>query len=271
MSSLERSGMMFLGLVAVAGALVLGGCRAHTQERPVAVSGPALAFTVDGHVALHSLMALSDMHMQKLADAMRLLAATDAARAADWERIRTPLTAAARMNAPAVNWFALPDGSYWSVQEGRAGGNLSDRPYWPRLLAGQTVIGDLVVSRATGRNTAIVAVPVRGDDNEVVGVLGASVHLDSLSTRIKQEMQLEPNQLFYSLDAEPLVGLHIDPQTIFLHPLEEGDPDVERAMREILSHEQGSVSYTFRGKRREVLYSKSPVIGWWYVFGVLQQ
>jgi methyl-accepting chemotaxis protein len=271
MSRLERSSLSFLGLVAVSGALALGGCRAHTQERPVAVSPRAATFTVDGQVALHSLMALSDAHLQKLADDMRLLAATDAARSADWERIRTPLTAAARMNVPAVNWFALPDGSYWSVQESREAGNLSDRPYWPGLLAGQTVVGDLVISRATGRNTAIVAVPVRGDENAVVGVLGASVHLDSLSARIKQEMDLEPNHLFYSLDTEPLVGLHIDPETIFLHPLEEGDPDVDRAMQEILSHEEGFVSYTFRGKRRDVLYSKSPVTGWWYAFGVVQQ
>jgi hypothetical protein len=270
MSNSTRSGLRLLGVVAFAGALALGGCRTATQERPAAIPGPAPAFTVDGHVALHSLMALSDAHLQKLADAMHMLASTDAARSADWARIRAPLAEAARMNVPAVNWFALPDGSYWSVQEDRAAGNLSDRPYWPRLLAGQAVIGDLVVSRATGRNTAIVAVPVRGRDHVVVGVLGGSVHLDSLSALIRRDMQLQSNHLFYSLDAEPLVGLHVDPETIFLHPLQEGDPDVERAIREMLSNEEGMVSYSFGGNRRDVLYCRSPVTGWWYAFGVLQ-
>jgi hypothetical protein len=120
MSNLPRAGLRLLGVVALAGALALGGCRTHTQERAPAVSGPTPAVTVDGHVALHSLVALSDAHLQKLADAMRMLATTDAARSADWQRIGAPLAEVARMNVPAVNWFALPDGSYWSVQEGRA-------------------------------------------------------------------------------------------------------------------------------------------------------
>jgi hypothetical protein len=270
MTNLARSGLELLGLAAAAAALALGGCRAHAPNGPATADGDVSTFTVDGRVALHSLMSLSDAHLQKLADALHMLATTDGARSADWERIRGPLADAARMNIAAVNWFALPDGSYWSVQEGKASGTLSDRAYWSRLMANETVIGDLVASRSTGRNTAIVAVPVRGRDNNVVGVLGGSVHLDSLGARIRTEMQLEPNHLFYSFDAEPLVGLHVDPQTIFLHPLEEGDPDVTRAMREILSRDEGVVSYTFRGTRRTVLYRRSPVTGWWYAFGILQ-
>jgi hypothetical protein len=224
---------------------------------------------VDGRVVLHALMALSDAHLRKLADAMSVLATTDAARSAEWARIRGPLAELAGTTVPALNWFALADGSYWSLQDGQASGNLSDRPYWSRLMAGQTTIGDLVVSRETGRSVAIVAVPVHGSDNAVIGVVGASVHLDSLGGLIRDDMRLESHHLFYSLDAEPLVGLHVDPQTIFLRPLEEGDPDVERAIREILSRKEGMVSYSFRGTRRTVLFVRSPVTGWWYVFGVL--
>ncbi|HSJ26075.1 MAG TPA: hypothetical protein VK929_15460 [Longimicrobiales bacterium] len=267
-----RPGLRFAGVVTLAAVLTLGACRANTPDAaaiPPVPDGPASAVAVDGHVALNSLMALSDLHLQKLADVMRMLAATDAARSADWGRIRPLLAEAARTNVSAVNWFALPDGSYSSVQEGPAAGTLADRAYWGRLLAGETVIGELVVSRATGRNVAIVAVPVRGAGGAVVGVLGNSVHLDQLSALLKREMGLEPNQLFYSLDAEPLVGLHVDPRTIFLHPLEEGDPQVDRAMREILSREEGEVSYDFRGARRTVIYRRSTVTGWWYAFGVL--
>lgn len=196
MSNSTGLGLRLRGVLAFAVAMALAGCGAHTLERHAAVRAHSPAFTVDGQVALHSLMTLSDAHLQKLADTMHILATTDAAHSAEWARIHAPLTEAARKNVSALNWFALPDGSYWSVQEGQATGNLSDRPYWPRLLAGQVVIGDLVVSRATGRKVAIVAVPVRGSDNAIVGVLGASVHLDSLSARIKSEMQLAPDHLF---------------------------------------------------------------------------
>jgi hypothetical protein len=100
-------------------------------------------------------------------------------------------------------------------------------------------------------------------------VLGASVHRGSLSKMIMQQMDVERDHLFYSLDSEAVVGLHVDPEIILLHPLEEGDPDLALAMQEILSREQGVVSYDFRGKRRTVLYRHSPVTDWWYAFGML--
>jgi hypothetical protein len=272
-ASLTLATMALLGGVALTGACAAdaqdGAEPAHERLSGGTATDPA--FTVDGEIALRSLMALGDGHLQKVADMFTLLATTDAVRSGDWQRIREPLAAAGRLSVPAVTWFATPDGGYWTVQEGRSDASLADRPYFPRLLEGETVLGDLVVSRATGRSTAIVAVPVRGGNNEIVGVLGASVYLDSLSARLAREMDLEPQHLFYSLDEEPLVGLHMDPDIIFLHPLDEGDPELDRAMREILSREAGIVSYQFRGKQRTVLFRASPVTGWRYAFGILQE
>jgi hypothetical protein len=67
------------------------------------------------------------------------------AQSADWEVIRTPLGALAERNVPGLVWFALPDGSYWSVPQGQCSGHLSDRDYFSRVLAGETVIGSLVI------------------------------------------------------------------------------------------------------------------------------
>lgn len=226
-------------------------------------------FTVDGQVALHSFMALSDGHLQELADMLRLLAATDDARSGTWERIREPLAGVSAMTVPAVLWFAEPKGAYWTLHEGRAAGNLSDRPYFPRVLGGTAVIGDLVVSRSTNRNTAVVAVPVRRDDQGVVGVLGASVHLDSLGAIVRREMGgLEGGFLFFSIDSKPMGAIHSDPSLIFTEPMQLGDEAMRRAFQEILSRTEGTVTYTFRGAPRTMIYRKSPVTGWWYAVGV---
>lgn len=224
--------------------------------------------TVDGEVALHSLVSLGDGHLQKIADTYATIAATEPVRSADWERVRGPLTAAAQVNVAALHWFALPDGSYWTLESGRAETSLADRAYFSRVMAGETVVGELVASRATGRSVAIVAEPVV-DGDKVVGVLGASVYLDQLSEQIDEEMNLRPNHVFFSLDATPIVGLHKDPETIFVHPLEEGDPQLERAIREITSREKGVVSYRFRGQPRTIHYRRSPLTGWWYGFGIV--
>lgn len=271
MSTLNRS--RFRPLAGVAGALALALSTVQGQETARAhAHGAAAGFTVDGQVALHSFMSLADAHLRKTADILTVLAATKAARDGDWERIRASLSDAANLTVPAVHWFALPDGGYWTVEEGRVAASLADRPYFPRVLDGQTVIGELVVSRSSHRNTAIVAVPVYGRDREVVGVLGSSVHLDSLSAIVRQEMGgLEGPLLFFAIDAEPLGALHSDPTLIFTEPMQLGDDGMRRAFTEILANQAGVVEYTFRGSRRTVLYRKSRVTGWWYGFGVLRR
>jgi len=226
--------------------------------------------TVNGRVALTALMSLSDGHLQHLAQALQLLATSDAAQSGDWERIKGPLDEVGKGHVEALHWFAVPDGSYWSVQEGRASGNLSTRAYFPRLLAGQTVLGDLVVSKATGASVTVVAVPVVRPDKTIVGVLGASVYLDKLSARLKEEMGLAEPLLFYSFDATPLVALHWDPGLIFVDPMALGE-EVSRAFQTMLSREQGEITYRFRGTRRVLLYRKSPVTGWWYAFGIARR
>ncbi|HET7224577.1 MAG TPA: hypothetical protein VFK69_02595 [Candidatus Eisenbacteria bacterium] len=222
---------------------------------------------MDGSIALHSFMALSDGHLQKLADALRLVSTMDEVRTGEWERIRGPLAQVGSMTVPAVLWFAEPNGAY-STLRGRAVGNLADRPYFPRALGGQIVIGDLVVSRSANRNTAIVAVPVRGRDDQIVGVLGASVHLDSLGALIREEMGgLGANLRFFAIDATPIGALNSDPTLIFTEPMKLGDEGMKRAFAEIISHQEGVVTYTFRGQERTMLYRRSPVTGWWYAFG----
>ena len=192
-------------------------------------------FMVEGRVALASLVSLSDGHLQQIANDFQMLAGSEDGRSGDWERIR--------------------------------GATCRTAPTWPKLMAGQTVIGDLVASRATGKSSAIVAVPVLGEGGAIIGVLGSSVYLDSLSLRIKSELDLQPNQIFFSIDATPIGALQDDPAQIFLDPLALGEPELERAIREMLTHEEGVVNYHFRGKPRTVLYRKSHVSGWWYAFG----
>lgn len=245
---------------------VLASRIAHAQQR----SDPS--FTVDGHVALHSFMSLSDAHLKQLADLLHLLAATDAARSGDWQRIRVPLGEVATMSVPAVLWYARTNGTYWTVQQGRAAGTLADRAYFPRVLRGKTILGDLVVSHSTNRNTAIVAVPVRGRGNAITGVLGASVHLDSLGALIRQEMGGLGEQLvFFAIDSTPIGALNSDPNLIFTEPMKLGDETMRAAFAEIVTRTEGTVTYAFRGHRRTVLYRRSAVTGWWYALGLVSQ
>lgn len=223
---------------------------------------------VDGTVALASLVTISDGHLLKIADQFKILATRQEVIKGDWGKIKPLLAKVSDRNVPALLWFAYPSGDYRTVQHDGANLNLRSRPYFPRLLAGQTVIGDLVVSKSTGKNIAVVAVPVF-QQKKVVGVLGASVYLDKLSERIKQEMALPPNMIFYSFDSKPLLALVWDQGLIFSEPKDLGE-EVDKAFREMVKKEEGTITYSFRGKTRHVLFKKSPMTNWRYAIGLVE-
>ncbi len=248
-------------------ALVLAGPATAAAQDPV-MRRPDCSVTVDGTVALAALMSLADGHLLRMAGFLEVLASGEA-RTADWPGFRGRLAGIGRHNVAAVLWFARPDGRYWTTAGGGEAGDLSDRPYFPRLMAGEAVTGSLVVSRSTGRSVAIVAVPVRGEDGRVLGALGASIHLDSLSLQLSREMQLPDDVVFYAIDSVPIGALNRDPGLIFTEPLELG-PDLARAIRGMLVQEEGVVTYRFRNSVRTVRYRKSPVTGWWYALGVMR-
>ena len=61
-------------------------------------------FVVEGRVALASLVALSDGHLQQVADHFQVLARTEEARSADWQRIDAELTAVQQVKVAGLYW-----------------------------------------------------------------------------------------------------------------------------------------------------------------------
>lgn len=223
---------------------------------------------VKAEVALASAMALGDMRLKDIAATFQMMRNHPEVIEGDWSRIKPMLAEAEKSSTPSVMWFAKPSGEYWTTEKDKALADLKDRPYFARLLAGQNVIGDLVVSKSTSRNVAIVAVPVL-KDKQVVGALGASVYLEALSETIRRDMDLPPDNIFYAFDARPMLAVVYDRALIFNEPKQLGD-EVDKAFKEMLTKERGSIRYSFRGVTRDVVYRKSNVTNWWYAFGAVR-
>lgn len=101
--------------------LALAGTATASAQSP-AVRGADSTFSVDGAVALASLMSLADGHLIRMAGFLEVLASGEA-RTSPWPAFRGRLDELGRHNVPAVLWFAVPDGRYWTAAgEGEAGG-----------------------------------------------------------------------------------------------------------------------------------------------------
>ena len=232
---------------------------AHSQ--PTSRPGPTTQRTVDVKVALSALTALTETRIKGMADALAVVAGTQEAQSGDWQKIK-PLLAVFEGRLPSANlWFARPDGSYYTLEKGLTDQNLKDRKYFPKVMAGETSIGELVVSKATGSNTAIVAVPVTSN-GKVVGILGASIYLAPLSNQLEKAIPLPADMVFYALDPEGRIALHSQEERVFQEAKLLGGPSLTKAIDQMLKTRDGQVTYDFAGAHQMAVYQTAPLLGW---------
>jgi hypothetical protein len=223
--------------------------------------------SIDGRIGVSAAIALADGHIQSMVRSLQLLAITEEVGSGNWERMRGLLAKFKEVQIPAVVFFALPDGSYYTVEKGKTDQNIKDRAYFPRVMAGKVAIGDLVVSRSTGKKVMVAAVPVKSG-GKVIGALGVSVHLDKMSELLARELQLPPNMVLYAIDKQGTTALHSVTRLIFEDPAKQKSETLTRAVKEMLSKEEGMVTYEFEGKRKKAYFKTSPLTGWRFALAV---
>lgn len=256
------------------GLLILAAC--------VVVSGPVLAQPanpaapapaepmVSSRVVLSGLIALTESQLGARVGTFEALALTDEAKSTRWQRIGPLLEGLSWIqDSSAVAWFMLPDGSYYVTGKGLAAGNLKDRPYFPAVMAGRTSVGTLVISKSTARDVVVVAVPIKNIKGTVIGALGASIYLDSISDWLAGALMLPPHLVFYALDPQGNTALHVKTEHVFQDAANQGSPTLTQAVKTMLAQDHGTVTYDFEGTTRQVMFQAGPLTGWKFALGTI--
>ena len=254
--------MVFLGIVFPAGTAA--------GEENVSESEAEISLEGYGQSALFIITALVDDRLGCEAKLLKTVAATRYAKSGKWKKMEPFLLEVEKLGAPALTWFARPDGSYFTTEKGLVEQNIKDRPYFSRVMAGEAVVGELVVSRSTGKNVAVVGVPVE-KRGKIIGMLGASIFLDPFNEQIVKALHLPGNMIFYALDEKGTTALHFRKEYIFQDPTELDSPSLADAVREILQNREGVIRYEFEGKNRDVIYHTSSLTGWRIVLGIVRE
>jgi len=222
---------------------------------------------VDGNLVLTSLISLSDAHMQATLERLEGIAATPEARAGNWAQLRAMLAEMGHADTFTGPYYAQATGAYWTLDKGFKTTNVADRPYFKRAQAGLTTIGDLLVSRSTSKEIAVITAPIR-NNGHFVGLVGVSVYLDVLSTMLTQETGIGGGTVYWAVDSHGIIALHSDTSNIFVDPAKLS-PELKRVTAEMLAGKRGVETYTYRGKKRTIVYGKSNLTGWTFGFGIV--
>ena len=214
-------------------------------------------------LALTAMIAETDGRLKIVLRTFEVLAITPEVKTCDWKKIKPLLSTLETKEPGAWTWYANPDGSYYTVVDGLTTANIKSRSYFPVVISGNESVGTVVVSKTTGRNVAVVAVPVKENDT-VTGVLGASVYLDILTDTIRLEA---PDLfVFYAIDKEGKFALHSDKGQISRDIATIGtSSSFGQALNRIQTQENGVVEYDDGGVHYNARFRTSPLTGWRFV------
>lgn len=215
----------------------------------------------DAQSLLSAFLSYTDLRIRSVQQNLELLAATTEVRSGDWENMKGLLETYQKSDGKLVVWYVLPDGTYYTADKGRMDAKLSDRSYFPDLMAGKTITGSLVVSKSTGQRSAVSAVPIE-KEGKVVGGVGVSLFLDRLAEDVASALRLRPDTSFFALAPDGRTTLHLKTERHFLDPREVGSETLKTAVNVMLSHDAGETTYFFDNVNKRAIYRTSPLTHW---------
>jgi len=217
-------------------------------------------FAIDATSAAHALASYLDAEQQDIQNQLALMAQTPAAQAGDWDSIK-PLFENLSRQHPGGWFFIRPDGSYFSLEQGLTKLNLSDRPYFQPLFAGQTISGFPILSRSTGRKSAFFAAPVKVDGN-IAGAIAGSVFLDEWYKRIEASVPVPSNFFWRVVNSDGVLVMDAQTHFVLENATDRGSPSRRSAMEMIKSLGDGVTSYEDAGVVREVAFRRLSGVPW---------
>ena len=225
-----------------------------------AVTGVPVSTGAQADLALNIMAAETDAQLKAVLRPLEVLAVTMEARSGEWQHIRPLLATLEEKEPDARTWFALPDGSYYTVVDGLTSANLKNRTYFPVVLGGKESVGIVVMSYSTGKNVAIIAVPVK-NQSTVTGVMGSSVYLETLTDRLRGKVP-EP-LVFYAIDTEGKFALHSDKGQISRNVAAIGpESSLGRAIDTMRAQSYGTVGYDDGGIHYMARFRSDALTGW---------
>ena len=227
-------------------------------------SQPGVTGLPNQEIILAAVTALTDTTLQGVYAMLQALVYTGDLHSADPEKIVPLLQSVQPDNPDILVWYSYPNGTYFT-SNGQVSESLADRPYFPTVLSGEPVLGYPVTSRSTGRQSAVIAVPVMEGDT-VTGIMGSSVYLDLLTEKITGELSLPSSIELYALTPDGHYVLNSVEARILQDPALLGNQtSFGRAIQEIIHGTAGTTTYDLEGTTWNASYSTSPFTGWKFV------
>jgi len=155
-------------------------------------------------------------------------------------------------------FLADKEGSIIAASNPEAVGEISvaDRGYFGQSMKGANAISRVIKSRATGKPVFVISSPVKRQD-EIQGVLLATVLLDSFSSKFIDSIQIGEKGYAFAYNDSGMVLAHPDKSHIL-----ETNMNTFDFGKTMLARGEGLISYAYDGTGKISSFQKEDTTGW---------
>ncbi|SKA90507.1 methyl-accepting chemotaxis protein [Paucidesulfovibrio gracilis DSM 16080] len=141
----------------------------------------------------------------------------------------------------------------------RIGLELGSREYFQTAKNGQIALSPPLRSKVSGNPIFVIAVPVRSESGEVLGVLGGVIKIDRMTSIFTEQVKIGKTGYAFVLDSTGTVIGH--PDRSFILELNVADTEYGKAA---LREKNGSYKYWFEQQNQWKImgYNEVPISGW---------
>ncbi|MGM0437879.1 MAG: EAL domain-containing protein [Bacillota bacterium] len=204
---------------------------------------------------------------------LEIYANTDVMEKGSWEEKKNYLETELAKRVKEYYFFFIADenGNYSTTFEDNAG-NIKDRNYFPKIMNGNTVISEPIISRSTSKPIIVIGTPI-GQNNENKSMLAAVIKLDELSTYINKYRNEEEGIYSFLINdsgkiithpaTEKLESYFQNNQTEFTFP--------DSVIKTVTSNNKGNLKYKMDNKTKYAFYHNIPETNNWKLVTILPQ
>lgn len=142
--------------------------------------------------------------------------------------------------------------------------NIADREYFKQVMqTGQMVVTDPLISKADGKMVISIVAPLKRN-NQVIGVLGGTVTVDSLIAKLN-EIKVGQSGYAYMIQGDGVIISHPDKNLILKsNPLKDEDTDsnLKEITTKMVNGEEGIGNYNWQGATKYIAYVPVPGSKW---------
>ncbi len=138
--------------------------------------------------------------------------------------------------------------------------NVGDRAYFKAVRGGNTVVGNPIVSRASGNAVVTVAVPIMAGTGGFAGIFCSVIRLNTLSSKLTA-VKIGTTGYAYMVDSKGVVIAHPNEEFLFKLNLKNA-PGMEAVGEMMAAGESGVRRYVFDGQEKVAGFAHIPRAGW---------